>query len=34
MVTGDNEITAHNIANKISIDEVWAGVSPEKSRYY
>lgn len=30
MVTGDNEITAHAIANRISIDEVWAGVSPEK----
>jgi Cu+-exporting ATPase len=30
MVTGDNEITAKSIANNIAIDEVWAGVSPDK----
>lgn len=29
MVTGDNETTAHAIADKLALDEVLAGVSPE-----
>ena len=29
MVTGDNETTAHAVADKLALDEVLAGVSPE-----